>query len=276
VDIFSVHYHNQSNHSTVAITHSFSFLSSHLSSLPLSPLASLLNTALDGFSCDTAIINEIFCLRSHQELSLIIDSFTRKYNFNIRDRLQSRLKGKRNHIYLLTKLLQSGRVEDQATDETLASQQAALLKTILEKTTATMLGGGLTDEATLELIDLILTFSFSQAQIIKKQFEIQNPSCPSLENLITQRVGGGLQDALLLLLSIPTAVYARKIMEACNATGLGGGGSEEVIWRILGGHNVDDVAAIAQEYERNFNADLRTVRSHFPSPLSSWSAHSLL
>jgi hypothetical protein len=213
-------------------------------------LASLLKTALDGLVADTAIINEIFCLPSHGKLTLIIDSFARKYNINIRDCLQSKL-GK-NHVQLLTKLLQSGRVEDQTIDEALAVQQATSLNTILDKTT--MLGG-LTDEATLELIDLILTLSYSQAQVVKRQFEIQQPTRRSVETLITQRVGGGLQEALLLLLSVPLAVYARKIMEACT------GGSEEAIWRIIGGHDVDYVSAIAEEYARNFNADMRTVGS---------------
>lgn len=206
---------------------------------------------------DTAIINEIFCLPSHGKLALIIDSFARKYNINIRDCLQSRL-GK-NHVQLLTKLLQFGRIEDQTIDEALAVQQATSLNTILDKTT--MLGG-LTDEATLELIDLILTLSYSQAQVVKKQFEIQQPTRRSVETLITQRVGGGLQEALLLLLSVPIAVYARKIMEACT------GGSEEAIWRIIGGHDVDYVSAIAEEYARNFNADMRTVGSSPPSPPS--------
>lgn len=215
--------------------------------------ASLLKTALEGLSADTAIINEIFCLSSHQELTLILDSFTRKYNLNIRDRLQSKLTGK-NHTLLLTKLIQSGRVEDQSIDMTLAIQQAASFNTILDKTT---LLGGLTEEATVELLDLMLTLSYSQAQVVKAQFEIQNLNRPSLESLISQRIGGGLQEALLLLLSIPNAVYARKIMEACT------GGSEEAIWRIIGGHNVDAVSAIAEEYTKNFNTDMRTVREIF-------------
>ena len=263
MDISWVPYPNRVNHFTVGLLIDFIwFICLLSSSLPL-VTASLLKTALEGLAADTAITNEIICLSSHQELTLIIDSFTRKYNLNIRDRLQSKLTG-RNYTLLLTKLIQSGRNEDQTIDTTLAIQQAASLNTILNKTT---LLGGLTDEATLELLDLMLTFSYSQAQVVKSQFEIQNPNRPSLEGLISQRIGGGLQEALLLLLSIPNAVYSRKIMEACT------GGSEEAIWRIIGGHNVDAVSAIADQYEKNFNTDMRSVRETFLQyslPLAHW------
>jgi hypothetical protein len=91
--------------------------------------------------------------------------------------------------------------------------------------------------------------------------------------LITQRTGGGFQQALLLLLSVPLAVYARKITEACTS------GTEAPISRIIGGlsfivlaslvlisslvagHDVGFVHQIAAEYQQNFNADIRTVCS---------------
>lgn len=189
--------------------------------------ATLLKEVLDSTilsSNDTTVVNEIFCLLPHSELAATADAYNRKYSVNIRDRLQAKLS--RNHLYLMTKLLQSGRSEDQNIDETLAIEQATQLHATLNKSNVL---GGLSDETTSELIDLIVRLSHSQAEVVKKQFEIQFPSEPSVDALIDQRIGGALKQALHLLLSVPTSVYARKIRDACD------GGADDSIWRIIGG-----------------------------------------
>lgn len=130
-------------------------------------LASLIFHALDGLSTDVQLLNEVFCLLPHAELAASGDSFNRKFGVNLKDRMQAKLGGTKNHLQLLIKLLHSGRAEDQGVDEALASEQARTLNTILGK--KNMLGN-LTDEATTELVDFILTLSFSQTQVVKVSF----------------------------------------------------------------------------------------------------------
>jgi hypothetical protein len=127
-------------------------------------LASLIFRALDGLSTDTALLNEIFTLVPHRDLALTADAFNRKFGVNLRDRLQAKLSGTRNHLQLLTKLLQIGRVEDQTVDAERAVEQARALGVILAKKN---LLGNLNDDATTELIDFILTLSYSQTQLVK-------------------------------------------------------------------------------------------------------------
>ncbi len=93
-----------------------------------------------------------------------------------------------------------------------------------------------------------------------------------MESVISARIGGGLLQAVLSLLSSPYEIFARKIYEACN-TSNPISCEEDPIWRILGGstwkylrllisvlgHNVRDVDQIALTYERMFQADMRTV-----------------
>lgn len=128
------------------------------------PVASLIFHALDSMSADIQVLNEIFCLLPHHELAATEDAFNRKFGIKLKDRLQTKLGGTKNHLQLLIKLLHNGRVEDQTVDESLASEQARTLNSILSKKN---LLGNLTDDATEELVDFVLSLSFSQTQVVK-------------------------------------------------------------------------------------------------------------
>lgn len=145
-----------------------SFHGTHLSPVPslhlTLPIASLIFSALDGLATDVPLLNEIFCLLPHHELAAAGDAFNRKYGVNLKDRLQAKLSGTKNHLQLLVKLLHNGRTEDQTVDEAGAVEQARTLNTIFAKKS---LLGNLTDDATTELIDFVLTLSYSQAQAVK-------------------------------------------------------------------------------------------------------------
>jgi hypothetical protein len=141
-------------------------LSLTFSLLPLN-IASEIFNSLESYSSllnDTTVINEIFCLLPHQDLALAADAYNRRYGVNLKDTLQSKLSKTKNHLLLTIKLLQNGRSEDQTVDEALAAEQARTLNGILAKVTIL---GNLTDEASSELIDFILTLSYSQAQAVK-------------------------------------------------------------------------------------------------------------
>jgi hypothetical protein len=134
------------------------------SPLSHSHAASEIFNSLESFPTDTTVINEIFCLLPHQELALAAETFSRRFGANLKDRLQAKLAGTKNHLQLSIKILQNGRSEDQTVDEAMATEQARALNGILGKVTIL---GNLNDEATTELIDFVLTLSYSQAQAVK-------------------------------------------------------------------------------------------------------------
>jgi hypothetical protein len=120
-------------------------------------------------------------LLPHQDLALAADAYNRRYGVNLKDTLQSKLSKTKNHLLLTIKLLQNGRSEDQTVDEALAAEQARTLNGILAKVTIL---GNLTDEASSELIDFILTLSYSQAQAVKVSSAPGDLASPPLDRLV--------------------------------------------------------------------------------------------
>jgi hypothetical protein len=235
---------------------------------------------LDGLSTDVPLLNEIFCLLPHHEIAATGDSFNRKYGVNLKDRLQAKLSGTKNHLQLLIKLLHNGRAEDQTVDETLAVEQARTLSTIFTKKS---LLGNLTDDATTELTDFILTLSYSQAQAVKvslsphlylttlfsvrrnnSRFKIQRSprwrhSSPSEPVADFNRLS--IFSSPIRPKSMPARLWRHALAAWMNRSGE----SSEVrlgcfaLYSLFAGHNVSYVDEIAVVYQKNFSADMRMV-----------------
>jgi hypothetical protein len=210
---------------------------------PVEADSDALFAAMDGMGTTERVLTEIIVTRSNAELEAIKARYQAKFERSLLDHVKSELSG--DYEKFLVQCLRCERQEDAAPDPALAATQAAQLAEAAK-------GWGTNEKV---FIDILGKGSVAQIDLIEAEYEKQFSK--SLKATIKGEMGGDLESAMLLRLESPLDAAVYLLRGAMKGMGT----NEDVIARVIGGANKDEVqqihARFDARYTRSLTADLK-------------------
>jgi hypothetical protein len=205
--------------------------------------ADALFKAMDGIGTTERVLTEIIVTRSNADLRVLQARYREKFDRPLIDHVKSEVSGKYEDF--LVQCLKCERNEGGTPDPALAKKQVAALNKAAK-------GWGCDESA---FIDILGKASEVQTDLIEAEYEKQ--SGKSLKKLIKDEMSGDLESAMLLRLESPLDAAVYLLRGAMKGMGT----NEDVIARVIGGANKDEVqqihARFDARYTRSLTADLK-------------------
>eukprot|EP00611_Tribonema_gayanum_P002000 TRINITY_DN11493_c0_g2_i1.p1 TRINITY_DN11493_c0_g2~~TRINITY_DN11493_c0_g2_i1.p1 ORF type:complete len:769 (-),score=266.08 TRINITY_DN11493_c0_g2_i1:3-2102(-) len=220
--------------------------------------AAIIKKACDGLGTNEQVLIECLAPRSNGRIRALKAKYDAKHNTPLIDRLNSELSG--NFKKIIIALLMADRDENAPPNTELASRQAQMLHD------AGVARWG-TDERVFQ--DILVRSSRAHIEAIKSAYERLYGH--SLRKAIERETSGDLEDVLVALLYTPTEYYARQLHKACKGMGT----NDDMVVRVLGSHDKNELALIAEHYLATYNRSLTELLAselsgNFKSAALTW------
>ncbi|XP_060784016.1 annexin A13, like [Neoarius graeffei] len=206
-----------------------------------------LQRAIKGLGTDEAVLVEILCTSTNQDIVKIKEAYTQVYECDLEADIEGDTSGDVRN--LLISLLQASRDEGYEVDEGLTEEDATSLMEAGE-------GRFGTDES---VFTYILTHrNYLQLQATFKAYE--SVTGTDILDAINSEATGTLKDCYITLVRCaknPQLYFARRLNEAMS----GGGTDEDTLIRIIVGRAELDLETIKDMYLEKFDVTLKDALS---------------
>ncbi|XP_072297190.1 annexin A13-like [Eucyclogobius newberryi] len=202
-----------------------------------------LKKAMKGAGTDEAVLVEILCTASNQDIISYKEAYVQVYEQELEADIEDDTSGEVRN--LLTSLLQACRDEGYEVDEELAEQDAAALFEAGE-------GRFGTDESTFS--DILTHRNYLQLQATFKAYETLSNT--EILDTIDAEAAGTLKDCYITLVRCaknPQLYFARRL----NAAMKGLGTDEDTLIRIIVGRSEIDLETVKDMYLEKYDVTLK-------------------
>lgn len=202
-----------------------------------------LRKAIKGFGTVEAVLVEILCTATNQEIISYKDAYAQEYEQDLEADIEDDTSGEASN--LLKSLLQASREEGYEVDEDLAKQDAEALFEA---------GEGIwgTDETTFT--DILSQRNYMQLQATFKEYE--SLSGTDILDTIDSEVTGMLKDCYTTLVRCaknPQLYFARRLNEVMSGLGT----DEDTLIRIIVGRSEIDLETVKDMYLEKYDVTLK-------------------